>query len=252
MARERDDAAAAKDLLSRLTKDDTLLEEVRKIALRGIISAQNGGRNVAQSEQDWDGRRMSSDSMNERITLRTSSSLTTTTTTRMRTDENDGAKELAFTVARDSETYRRILSTACWYRDALLIGATSANQRNIVQQNVSDSDECIQIFTSNSTKPNVASSAMAHPLLLSAAENYLRSVAAVDLLRPYVSWAASIDGPMLQVSTQSLAQSIPLAQTSCDEAMRENLLWVLKDEGWREFAKSITAKYVDRSYRRGE
>ena len=91
------------------------------------------------------------------------------------------------------------------------------------------------------------STAMGHPLLLSAAENYLKSIAAVDLLRPYATWVVSSEGPMLQTATQSLAQSIPLAQSSCDWAMRENLIWVLKDEEWRDFAKSITTRYVDRS-----
>jgi len=259
------DGAAAKDILSQLSKDDTLLEEIRKIALRGIISAQNGGRTVTPPHDDveentgvdTDTRRSSSassTSVTDRIeknhsTIPSPSSSSSTTTT----TENNEAKEFAFTISRDSDTYRSILSTACWYRDSLLVGSTCAAQRIDVEQNDVNNQENIKITPENSTKINIdPSTSMAHPLLLSTAENYLRSIAAVDLLRPYATWAVSSDGPMFPISTQSMVQSIPLAQTSCDNAMRDNLLWVLKDEGWREFAKSITAKYVDRSYRGGE
>ena len=96
--------------------------------------------------------------------------------------------------------------------------------------------------------------AIGYPLLLSVTENYLQSIAAVDLLRPYAKWVVSSNGgPLFPIATQSMAQSIPLGQSSCDWAMRENLLWVLRDEEWKEWAKSITSSftttYVDRSYK---
>lgn len=90
--------------------------------------------------------------------------------------------------------------------------------------------------------------AYAHTLLLSAGENYLRSIAAVDLLRPYATWIASSSGPMYNTAVSSMSSTIPLAQSSCDWAMKENVIWVLKDEEWREFAKSITTTYVDKSF----
>lgn len=253
MKRERDDVAA-KDILSQLSKDDTLLEEIRKIALRGIIRAQRGSRDDVPAQENG-GENSKNEKMDKNYKrILTSSSSTTT-------DENDIEKELAFTISRNSETYRRIFSTASWYRDALLVGSTTTDfdQINTIQKNVCDSEiNNIKITADISTKVNNISkyhdpsTAMAHPFLLSAVENYLRSNTAVDFLRPYATWAVSSEGPMFPLSTQSLAQSIPLAQTICDNAIRENLRWVLKDEGWREWAKSIAANYVDRSYKGGE
>ena len=259
MKRERDDVAAAKDLLSQLSKDDTLLEEVRKLALRGIINSQSGGRGgvVPTHEENSNGRQSSSNSVGTRIDTNHGSSTTSSSSSPIKNGENDGGKELAFTISRDSEMYRSILSTACWYRDALLAGTAGANQTNNVVHNINKNEEHATSTIEYSTKIHIPtyadpSSAMAHPLLLSAADTYLRSISAVNLLRPYVTWAVSCDGPMFPISTQSLVQSITLSQSVCDNAMRDNILWVLKDEGWREFAKSITAKYVDRSYRGGE
>ncbi|KAL7426130.1 hypothetical protein ACHAXH_000236 [Discostella pseudostelligera] len=251
------DGAAAKDILSQLSKDDTLLEEIRKIALRGIISAQNRGRTVTPSHDDVEENTGSSSASSSSVTewIEKNHSTIPSPSSSSTSTSNNGEKELAFTISRDSETYRSIISTACWYRDSVLIRSTFADQRIEInaEQNDINNQEKIKIPTENPTKINIdPSTAMAHPLLLSAAENYLRSIAAVDLLRPYATWAVSSDGPMFPISTQSMAQSIPLAQTSCDNAMRDNLLWVLKDEGWKEFAKSITAQYVDRSYRGGE
>ena len=264
MKRERDDVAAAKDLLSQLSKDDTLLEEVRKLALRGIINSQSGGLGgvVPTHEESSKGRQSSSataasNSVGKRIDTNHGSSTTSSSSSPITNGENDGGKELAFTISRGSEMYRSILSTACWYRDALLAGTAGANQTNNVEQNINKTKEHATSTKDYSTKIHIPtyadpSSAMAHPLLLSAADTYLRSISAVNLLRPYATWAVSSDGPMFPISTQSLVQSITLSQTVCDNAMRDNILWVLKDEGWREFAKSITAKYVDRSYRSGE
>ena len=87
--------------------------------------------------------------------------------------------------------------------------------------------------------------AMSHPLLLSIGENYIKSTYAVDLLRPYATWIASKHGPLMNTASQSLAQTIPLGQSSCDWAARENLLWLLKDQEWRDFAKSITTRYIN-------
>lgn len=159
---------------------------------------------------------------------------------------------------------RNIFSTVQWYRDQFLIGSDYADQRSVERPNeaVRHDERLQQFIGENQLTGNFRAgisfipksdpaTAMGHPLLLSAGENYLRSIAAVDLLKPYATWSVSKNGPMFQTATWSMAQTIPLGQSSCDWAMRENLLWVLNDEEWKEFAKGITTNYVDRSYKDG-
>ncbi|KAL9179796.1 hypothetical protein ACHAXT_007766 [Thalassiosira profunda] len=261
MDRDRVDVAV-KDLLSQLSRDETVVEEVRKIALRGL----KGGK---EPTQDQDAPRVATPADDAGASGQASSSKSITSTqhkgksTRQAMGAEDG-EELAFTIDRDSDTYKSIFSTVQWYRDQFMIGTDFADRRSAERKGGNTHSPEVQsvgesvmgIIGSQTTKRSDIplsdpTTAMAHPLLLSSAESYVRSVAAVDLLRPYATWIASKDGPLFHTATQSLAQTIPLGQSSCDWAMRENLLWVLKDEEWREFAKSITTKYVDRSYKDG-
>jgi len=175
-------------------------------------------------------------------------------------DEHDDNK-LAFTVSKDSDTYQNIFATIQWYRDSFLIGSDYADKRSVERSRekevIEKEKNTHQLFSigkqnKNEEKNIIPNSdpdtAYAHTLLLSAGENYLKSIAAVDLLRPYATWIASSSGPMYNTAVRSMASTIPLAQSSCDWAMKENVIWVLKDEEWREFAKSITTTYVDKSF----
>jgi len=154
-----------------------------------------------------------------------------------------------------------IFATVQWYRDSFLIGSDYADKRSVERSREKERIEkeknnhqlfSIGNYNKNEEKNIIPNSdpdtAYAHTLLLSAGENYLRSIAAVDLLRPYATWIASSTGPMYNTAVSSMASTIPLAQSSCDWAMKENVIWVLKDEEWREFAKSITTTYVDKSF----
>mmetsp|Transcript_5496 Transcript_5496/g.9987 ORF Transcript_5496/g.9987 Transcript_5496/m.9987 type:complete len:273 (-) Transcript_5496:198-1016(-) len=272
MDRDRDrDDITVKDILSQLSQDKTVIEEVRKIVVRGLKAQGSDGdsqrgrvapRELDGIENEDASERASGDTQNPAQTPQSGKVVTqkALTTTSMKTSAESG-KELAFTVSKDSDTYRNIYSTVQWYRDSFLVGSDYANQRNAEQTGarldgkMQRSGETvingIKIDKESATPKVDPSTSMGHPLLLSAAQNYLHSIAAVDLLHPYATWVVSKDGPLLEPATQSLAQSIPLGQSSCDWAMRENMLWVLKDEEWKEFAKSITTTYVDRSYKDG-
>lgn len=247
MDRGRDDAFV-KDILSKLTKDETVLEEVRKMA---GLSAQCPPR--PRGDNNIDSKISDRDRSKDKNSVRTQRQKNKAEQ-RAAVESNDG--ELAFTIDKDSDTYRNIISTVEWYRDSFLIGSEFADQRNARRKAERENADKLQMMGVNAPYVHESSipkcdpsAATCHPLLLSAGESYIRSIAAVDLLRPYATWAVSTDGPMSATATQSMAQSILLGQSSCDWAMRENLLWVLKDEEWREFAKNITSKYVDRSYR---
>ena len=268
--RERDDTTV-KDILSQLiSQDKTVLEEVRKIALRGLSESGNNNNQIRQRTGVEESARADFSHLPNSSKKTVENNTNTYVTPESKStplSEGDDGEELAFTVSKDSDTYRNIFSTVRWYRDSFFIGTAYADQRSVernqelTQNNtVENNKQQINMVSIGSNirkdalertviQKSDPSTAISHPLLLSSAENYLKSIAAVDLLRPYATWVVSSEGPMLQTATQSLAQSIPLAQSSCDWAMRENLLWVLKDEEWREFAKSITTTYVDRSTR---
>ncbi|KAL7541664.1 hypothetical protein ACHAWF_007001 [Thalassiosira exigua] len=252
--RDPDRGVAVEDILSQLSKDETLLREVRKLAFKGLKATGSSGDNQLlraasqEVEHNRNGPSNSGDTSASEAEIRNPQKMGTTGA--RASGAEDVGEELAFTLNKDSDTYRNIYSTVQWYRDSFLIGSSFADQRSVerksegMQANKQNAKQC------SIPKPD-PKTAMGHPLLLSSAVNYIRSVAAIDLLKPYATWVASKGGPMFPTASQSLAQSIPLAQSSCDWAMRENLLWVLKDEEWREFAKNITTSYVDRSYKEG-
>mmetsp|Transcript_37682 Transcript_37682/g.80490 ORF Transcript_37682/g.80490 Transcript_37682/m.80490 type:complete len:264 (-) Transcript_37682:389-1180(-) len=261
MDRNRDDAAI-NEMLSQLSHDENVLEEVRKIVSRGLKAPcayddnqQTQGPQEQEHSKLGDTSEQPSSSNEKSFRNPRKEKVTPQSTT----SEND--EELAFTVDKESDTYRNIYSTVQWYRDSFLMGSTFADQRSAVRKVIHSGNNVKlresgkktvmgnQITNQGVLPKSDPPTALGHPLLLSAAESYIRSISAIDLLRPYVTWIVSRDGPMIATATQSLAQSIPLAQSSSDWAMRENLLWVLKDEEWKDFAKSITTTYVDRSYR---
>ncbi|KAL3808938.1 hypothetical protein ACHAXA_003558 [Cyclostephanos tholiformis] len=252
MKRDRD-SVAAKKILSQLSEDEALVEEIRKIVLMGITSQSSSKQRPSQSlsqrvELDDTGGASEPASSSNQFTIR--NPWHKNKEHRAITTESD--EDLAFSVSKDSDQYQNILSTVKWYRDSFLIGTSFADQRCAERE--SNKEKKFMGNTSirkNAIPKSDPSTAMAHPLLISSAESYLRSIAAVDMLRPYATWAVSIDGPLVGTAIQSLAQSILWSQSSCDWAMRENLLWVLKDQEWKEFAKTITTRYVDRSYKGG-
>lgn len=282
---------AAKAILSRISSDTQLVEEVRQLLAENlqlrsnhndigidnnniVANTKDNGTSVAPADAP-----LSSDAAgnNEKQNLQMSSSADMQQPSTHK-HPNQDEEELAFTIDRDSETYGNILSMAKWYRDSFFISATYANDKQQLRtkeleeaalrrkelqeqqlkqekrnSRIGDTNtlrryrpQIGSIIPTNSDIPPLSStSAMGHPLLLSIGENYIRSTYAVDLLRPYATWIASNNGPLMTTASQSLAQTIPLGQASCDWAGRENLLWLLQDQEWRDFAKSITTRYIN-------
>ena len=300
----RDDATKA--ILSRISNDNQLIEEVRQLLAENLQLRSNNNNDssnsndatVANSKDDGasvaptDSPLLSSDSVvvmhnDTHKKLPTSSSDGSNTQTSQSHNNahphkqhprSKDEEELAFTIDKDSETYGNILSMAKWYRDSFFISANYANdtqqlrtreleevalRRKELQEHLKQKKKKNRRIGSNTNtlrryRPQIGSImplndgpplsstlAMGHPLLLSIGENYIRSTYAVDLLRPYATWIVSKNGPLLTTASQSLAQTIPLGQASCDWAARDNLLWLLQDQEWRDFAKSITTRYIN-------
>ena len=162
---------------------------------------------------------------------------------------------LAFEIDQNSDTYNQILNQAKWWRDSLLIGPVSADRR--IKEGGEAFNETVNVpvkvdgttlpIEGNQSQcdyPHSEPDALGLPLLISSSESYLRSMYAVDLLRPYATWIASKEGPLKETAVQSAATSVYLSQELSDWAAKDNLLWILKDEEWREFAKDTTTSYV--------
>jgi len=304
----RDDATKA--ILSRISNDNQLIEEVRQLLAENLqlrksnnndSSNINDNTTVANSKDDGTSvaptasSSLSSDNVvvmnndtHKKLPTSSSSSDGSKTQTSQRHNNahyphkhprSKDDEELAFTIDKDSETYGNILSMAKWYRDSFFISANYANdnqqlrtreleeaalRRKELQEQLKQKKkkkknrrmsntntlrryrpQIGSIMPLNDGPPLSSTLAMGHPLLLSIGENYIRSTYAVDLLRPYATWIVSKNGPLLTTASQSLAQTIPLGQASCDWAARDNLLWLLQDQEWRDFAKSITTRYIN-------
>ena len=284
---------ATKAILSRISSDRQLVEEVRQLLAENLqlrSHSNDNGNNIdaaANSRDDGTSIEQPADvGVNNKDEQKKSPMSSSSDTYQQHSPPHyylskQEGEELAFTIDKDSETYDNILSMAKWYRDSFFISATYANdkqqlrtkemeeaalrRKEVQEQNEKNKNRRIgntntlrryrpQIgsiipptptITTDNIPPLSSPMAMGHPLLLSIGENYIKSTYAVDLLRPYATWIASKHGPLMNTASQSLAQTIPLGQASCDWAARENLLWLLKDQEWRDFAKSITTRYIN-------
>ena len=267
--------ASVKDILSRISQDEdaavAVVAEIRNILVRDLHSSDSssastsveGPKSIQHGLRDRD-RRSSSVGGVQHATPR---KVDVKEKIQQKAQE-DEKEELMFTINKDSDAYRNIFSMVQWYRDSFIVGSEFADQRSVERRgeeskkkNDRESDNAKQTFSLPNSFLNVNPSIYAtiipitkftgygYPLLHSYAESYIPSKDAVNLLLPSATWLVSRDGPMLPTATSSLAQTIPLAQSSSDWAMKDNVLWVLKDEEWKAYAKSITTVYVDRSYK---
>eukprot|EP00558_Chaetoceros_sp_UNC1202_P005682 CAMPEP_0197245216 /NCGR_PEP_ID=MMETSP1429-20130617/10068_1 /TAXON_ID=49237 /ORGANISM="Chaetoceros sp., Strain UNC1202" /LENGTH=103 /DNA_ID=CAMNT_0042705669 /DNA_START=25 /DNA_END=336 /DNA_ORIENTATION=- len=58
-------------------------------------------------------------------------------------------------------------------------------------------------------------------------------------------------GPLRRLINRSVCDLIPLSQDSVDYVMRNNILWVLKDESWRNSVKGSSRHYFSGSMQEG-
>lgn len=260
-----------KEILDQISKDDAkaVVEEVRNIVLRDlkVNTSMNEQPAAVKSQQQGDVPHTDSAISKSAVALRDQSALKETAT----------EEELAFTIDKESETYKNIFSMVQWYRDSFFVGPEFADRRSSEKQrqNINPlgynenkfAEISNKMFNHNisykslfgrgymNPKPSEFTG-LGHPYLTDYASWYITSNYAVDLLRPTTMWLASKDGPMLQPATQSLASTIPLFQETADDAAISNMLWLLKDQEWKDWAKSLTTQeintqFMDRSQKDG-
>lgn len=315
----RNDDETIKAILSRLSNNDKIVEEVRQLVAEnlqlksrssGSSSTKNNDMPViaaaaAQSSLSTAGTADSKEvvvAVNENNNATrvqpTSSSSSSRQSTSKTNDEDKESEELAFTIDKDSETYHNILSMAKWYRDSFFIGLEYANvnqqqqqlhhhhhhQQGIMNQSPrqkEDEDQRRkrvsllqqqrdyekrqqrhqQLNNSNNVtplrryRPQITSytptppitsphNATGYPILSTLFENYITSPYAYNTVHPYATWITSSYGPLYPIASTSLSQSIPLGQSLLNWTCRENVLWLLQDDEWKDWGKSITRGYI--------
>jgi hypothetical protein len=101
-------------------------------------------------------------------------------------------------------------------------------------------------ITSYTPIPPITSphNATGYPILSTLFENYITSPYAYNTIHPYATWITSSYGPLYPIASTSLSQSIPLGQSLLNWTCRENLLWLLQDDEWKDWGKSITRGYI--------
>ena len=131
MDRDRDDVAV-NDILSQLSQDETVLEEVRKIALRGLKAQGTSGDNQRERVASQEVDRSNNGDTSERPSSNNKTLVRTPRREKIvqKSTATESDDDLAFTVSKESDTYRNIFSTVQWYRDSFLIGSTFADERS--------------------------------------------------------------------------------------------------------------------------
>ena len=254
MAPRDDSNDIASLIISAISKDKTY-EDVRKTLTKSLRMEQSRGDSTSQTQTQTPSHNTAVPTESQRSVKEEDSSTSakpSDVSPKPSPSSTSGVAEggLAFEIDRNSDTYNQILGQAKWWRDSLLIGPVFAD-RTIKEGKETNENVNVETKVDETTLPIVGNQpqcseaqALGLPLLVSSSESYLRSVYAVDLLRPYATWIASKDGPLKDNAVQSMATTVSLSQELSDWAAKDNLLWILKDEEWREFAKDTTTNYV--------
>ena len=117
-----------KEILDQISKDDAkaVVEEVRNIVLRDlrVNTSMNEQPAAVKSQQQGDVPHTDSAISKSAVALRDQSALKETAT----------EEELAFTIDKESETYKNIFSMVQWYRDSFFVGPEFADRRSSEKQ----------------------------------------------------------------------------------------------------------------------
>ena len=130
---------ATKAILSRISNDSQLVEEVRQLLAENLqlrsnsndsgdndVTAAAKGRDDGTSIEQPADVGVNNKEERKKIPISSSSDTHQQHSPPHKHLSNQEEEELAFTIDKDSETYDNILSMAKWYRDSFFISATYA------------------------------------------------------------------------------------------------------------------------------
>lgn len=263
---ERNDSSI-KEILDQISRDDAkaVVEEVRGILLRDLKTKGQSPSVVDQPVYQPSSSTTVKPAHSANLAITSATKMTESPPITKDTDDASSDNELAFRVEKDSDAYKQIYSMVEWYRDSYLVGTEYADRRTQEKKSndsmgydaIKFAEISNKIFNNNISykslfgkeihpKPSEFTG-MGYPFLTDYAEWYIKSTYARDLLKPTAMWIASKDGPMMHSAIQSMASTIPMMQETADSAMKSNALWILQDQEWKDWAKSLTTQYVYRS-----
>lgn len=191
-------------------------------------------------------------------------------------EQNDTAAESATgksgSAMRETELYKFTLNSLRWQRDAYFVGApyadTRKRQRKLEEINRQDvsadsvsssltgaglvpemSSAMIQAQIIEANKVNTNKFPLGHTQLVQLGKWLIPSDTTKGALLPTVLWLPGPDGPLDRPFARAVTSIIPMSQSNLDWVMKTNILWVLKDEAWRNHAKFGASGYVSETQR---
>lgn len=165
---------------------------------------------------------------------------------------------------RDTELYKFTLNALRWQRDAYLVGTAYADsrkrQRKLEESNSQDvgvssavtgagmvpemSTAMIQAQIVEAHKQNMSNPPLGHTQLVQLGKWFIPSDTTKGALLPTVLWLPGPNGPLDRPFSRAVTSIIPMSQANLDSVMKNNVMWVLKNEAWRNHAKFGASGYV--------
>jgi hypothetical protein len=149
---------------------------------------------------------------------------------------------------RKTELYKIALNNLQWQRDNYLVGKDYADQREQLRRlgsDVSLEQKALdrrmmprQIPFYDTALGNIQLSALGSWFIPSNAVHY--SVLPMVLDLPL--------GPMYVPTLRATANLIPLSQGNLDKVLKMQIMWILKNQEWRDLIKSSTKGYIVNTY----
>lgn len=184
-------------------------------------------------------------------------------------------KEKKFDV-REMKVYKNILSSVKYQRDLYIMGEEYAETRRIERREELEREERMKALLDDNDddddivldrylysekpsyqkylglNPTVNPKSLGSTQLNGIFESFIPSRTMHNALLPTVLWTISPPskynpdgGPLRYKLNRSVCALIPLSQNLLDQIMKQNILWVLKDESFRESVKGSSRNFLN-------
>lgn len=183
-------------------------------------------------------------------------------------------KEKKFDV-REMKVYKNILSSVKYQRDLYIMGEDYAETRRIERREELEREERMKALLDDnedddivldrylySEKPSYQKYLGLNPIVNAKSlgstqlngifESFIPSRTMHNALLPTVLWTISPPskynpdgGPLRYKLNRSVCALIPLSQNLLDQTMKQSILWVLKDENFRESVKGSSRNFLN-------
>ena len=191
------------------------------------------------------------------------------------TSAQDGGVDQAKEVnVREMKVYQNVLSAVKYQRDAYIMGTDHADLRKIQRaasqgetSNTTESSTDGNSTTNNSDEPKakvtvtyrellnqnptVDPTSMGSEQLTGLFAWFLPSPTMHSALLPWTMWTIAPPapgtpegGPLRRLIKRSVSNLIPLSQSLLDGIMKSNILYILKDESWKDSVKGSSRSYL--------